>query len=89
MKNLVFFCYTYVSNGEAHESVERLVKLAVRPQKFAYPQSFKAFFRRSTEFRWPEFVELRTKVHLLDEGYAWVPKTKDFTKDPRKEISGN
>ena len=29
---------------------------------------------RSTEFRWLEFVGPRTKVHLLDEGYVWVPK---------------
>ena len=29
------------------------------------------------------------KVHLLVEGYACVPKIKDFTKDPNEEISGN
>ena len=29
------------------------------------------------------------KVHLLDEGYTWVPKTKDFTQDPRDEILEN
>ena len=26
------------------------------------------------------------KVHLLDEGYAWVPKTHDFGKDSREEL---
>ena len=26
------------------------------------------------------------KVHLLDEGYAWVPKTRDFTEDSSKEF---
>ena len=26
-----------------------------------------------------------TKVHLLDEGYAWVLKTQDFAKDSSKE----
>ena len=29
------------------------------------------------------------KVHLLNEGYAWVPKMKDFIEDPKEEISGN
>ena len=28
------------------------------------------------------------KVHLLDEGYAWVPKRKDFDEDPIEEIWG-
>ena len=29
------------------------------------------------------------KVYLLDKGYVWLPKTKDFIEDPREEISGN
>ena len=29
------------------------------------------------------------KVHLLDEGYAWVPKRRGFTEDSKEEISGN
>ena len=28
------------------------------------------------------------KVHLLNEGYAWVPKRKDFDEDPKEEIQG-
>ena len=28
------------------------------------------------------------KVHLLDEGYTWVPKMKDFDEDPKEEIRG-
>ena len=36
-----------------------------------------------------EFVEPRVKVHILDEGYTWVPKTRDFIKDLKEEISGN
>ena len=28
------------------------------------------------------------KVHLLDEGYALVPKRKDFDEDPKDEIRG-
>ena len=32
------------------------------------------FSLRSTEFRRSEFVGTRMKVHLLDEGYAWVLK---------------
>ena len=26
------------------------------------------------------------KVHLLDEGYTWVSKRKDFDEDPKEEI---
>ena len=46
----------------------------------------KNFSFRSTEFRRSEFVGQRTKVHLLDEGYVWVPRTRDFTKDSREDF---
>ena len=36
-----------------------------------------------------EFIEPRVKVHLLDEGYMWVPKRRGFTKVLKEEISGN
>ena len=39
------------------------------------------FSLRSTEFCRSKLVEPGTKVHLLDESYAWVPKTQDFAKD--------
>ena len=26
------------------------------------------------------------KVHSIDEGYAWVPKTWDFAEDPNEEF---
>ena len=26
------------------------------------------------------------KVHLLEEGYTWVPKKRDFTEDSSEEI---
>ena len=51
-------------------------------------ESFQAFFRRSTEFRQLEFVEPRTKVHRLDEGYTFLPKTRDFAENPKEEIWG-
>ena len=44
------------------------------------------FSLRFTEFRRSEFVGPRTKVHLLDKGYAWVPKTRDFVEDSSKEF---
>ena len=44
------------------------------------------FSLRSTEIGWSEFVGPRMKVHLLDEGYAWVLKTRDFAKDLSKEF---
>ena len=31
----------------------------------------------------------KSESYLLDEGYAWVPKMRDFTEDPKEEISGN
>ena len=31
----------------------------------------KGFLPRSTEFRWSVFVGQKTKVHRIDEGYAW------------------
>ena len=32
-------------------------------------------------FIWP-----RTKDHLLNKGYAWVSKTRDFTEDSSEEL---
>ena len=36
-----------------------------------------------------KFIKPKVKVHLLDEGYAYIPKKRDFTKDLKEEISGN
>ena len=52
-------------------------------------ESIQAFFPRSSEFSRSEFIEPRTKVHFLNEGYPHVPKMRDFTKDPNEEIWGN
>ena len=41
---------------------------------------------RSTEFHRWEFIKPRMKVHRIDEGYAWVPKTQDFAEDPNEEF---
>ena len=30
--------------------------------------------------------QAKNEVHLLVQGYAWVPKTRDFAKDLRKEF---
>ena len=36
-----------------------------------------------------EFVGPRAKVHLLDEGYMWVQKTRDFAKEfGKSKVSG-
>ena len=48
--------------------------------------SFQSFLQRSTGFYRLEFVGVRTKVHLLGEGYAWVLKTWDFLEDPSEEF---
>ena len=41
-------------------------------------------FLRFTEIELFEFVMLRTKSALRDEGYAWVPKTRDFAEKSGK-----
>ena len=46
----------------------------------------KSFLPRFTEFRRSICVKLRTKVHRIDEGYAWVQKIRDFIEDPREEF---
>ena len=52
-------------------------------------RELRSFPLRSSELRRLEFVKLRVKVHLLDEGYAYIPKMRDFTEDPKEEILGN
>ena len=38
------------------------------------------------ELRWSDVIGLRTIVHRIDKGYAWVPRSRDFAEDPKKEI---
>ena len=38
------------------------------------------FSLQFTEFRSLKFVGPRTKVHLLDEGYAYEPKSRDLSE---------
>ena len=38
------------------------------------------------KFHRSKFVRLRTKVHHVYEGYALVPKTRDFVEDPSNEF---
>ena len=61
----------------------------MRERKRGEKESSQDFSLRSIEFRRSEFVEQRTKVHLLDEGYAWVPKMRNFIEDTKEEVSGN
>ena len=44
------------------------------------------FSIRSTEIGGLVFVWPRTKDHLLDKGYAWIPKTRDFAEDSSEEF---
>ena len=46
-------------------------------------ENIPSFSLRSSKFRRLEFVKLRVKVHLLNEGYAHIPKRTDFKEDPR------
>ena len=45
-----------------------------------------SFSLRSMELHWSVFVGPRTKVHRIYERYALVPRIRDFSKDPRKEM---
>ena len=49
----------------------------------------KSFSLRSMELLRSDFVEPRTKVHHIDKGYEYIPKMRDFGKDPKEEILGN
>ena len=44
------------------------------------------FSLRSTDISGSVFIKLETKDHLLDKGYAWVPKTRDFVEDSSEEF---
>ena len=44
------------------------------------------FSLQSMEFGYSVFIGPRTKAHLLDEGYVWVPKTRDFPRDSSEEF---
>ena len=44
------------------------------------------FFLRFTKIGPSKFVGPRTKNALRDEGYAWVPKTRDFTENSSKSL---
>ena len=44
------------------------------------------FSLRSMEIGGSIFVRPRTKDHLLDKGYAWVSKTRDFVEDSSEDF---
>ena len=44
------------------------------------------FSLRSMEISGSIFFRQRTKDHLLDKGYGWVPKTRDFAEDSSEEF---
>ena len=70
-QKITFFFYCYVCVRVKEERKRRA----------------KGFFPRSTEIRRSKFIESKTKVHRIDEGYMWVPKMRDFSKDPNEEFS--
>ena len=44
------------------------------------------FSPRSTEIGGSVFFEPRSKDHLLDKFYVWVPKTRDVVEDSSEEF---
>ena len=57
-----------------------------RETKKGRGEGFQNFSLRSTEFLRSKFVEPRMKVHVLNKGYSWVPKTRDFSEDSSNEF---
>ena len=53
---------------------------SVRERIELYFFIFSLFSLRYTEIGPSEFVGLRTKSAILDEGYEWKPKTRDFAE---------
>ena len=41
------------------------------------------------EYRLVGIRRAKNESSLLDEGYAYVPKRRDFTEDPKEEVLGN
>ena len=48
-----------------------------------------SFSLRSTKLRWSNFFEQRSKVHCINKGYEWVPRTRGFAENPKEGNSGN
>ena len=69
--------------GQEYTSFFLLVHARVKKEG---KRRVKSFLPRSTKFRWLKFIGLRTKVHLIDEGYKWVSTTRDFIKNPNEEF---
>ena len=78
-----------------------MTKISGREEKISYfptggvgerkegrKKRIQGFLLRSSEIRRSKFVGQIVKVYLLVEGYAYVPKSRDFTKTPKEEIWG-
>ena len=76
-------CKTKRDLGQENISFFLLVHVRVREER---NRRAKSFFPRSTESCRSKFVRPRTKVHRIDKGYAWVPKTRDFAENPNEEF---
>ena len=77
-------CKTKRDLGQEKISLFMLVHMRVRKKK--KKRRAKSFLPRSTEFRRSKFVDPRTKVYRINEGYAWVPKMRYFAEDPNEEF---
>ena len=69
--------------GGGEEKIPSLVLHERRREREGESSNFSL---RSMEIRWSEFVGPRTKVHLLNEGYVWVPKAQDYSEDSSEEF---
>ena len=52
----------------------------MREEKIGCRERSSNFSLRSTKIGWSSFDELRFKVRVLDEGYAWILETISFAK---------
>ena len=69
--------------GLGHKRAHFLLFSRVREER---NRRAKSLLPRSMEFRQLKFIRPITKVHCIDEGYAWVPKIRDFIEDPNEEF---
>ena len=85
---------------QVSKTINRTKRIRNRGENILFPTSvvgerkegrnkrIQGFLLRSSEIRRSEFIGPRVKIHLLVEGYAYVPKSQDFTKNPNEEIWG-
>ena len=74
--------------GNSHLTLDQTnsMERRKRGEKIERRERSSNFYLQSTKIGGWVFVEPRTKDYLLDKGFAWVPKTRDFVEDLSEEL---